>query len=217
MVQRKSKSVSADRPMRSDAVRNRARILEAADEIFAEQGLAGGVTEIAERAGVGMGTLYRHFPTKEVLIAEFVHQFLEEMDDIACAAQASANGMGLERYLYGAGDFLHAHKRYFLLSKTFGTAEHQALVLKTRKRVKALLADAQRHQRINPDIGLTDIDVVLWAMQGLMETTSNLTSTAWRRQLAIMLAGMRTSSEPITEAPVSEKQAIAVLAAKQTP
>jgi AcrR family transcriptional regulator len=217
MVQRKSKSVSADRPMRSDAVRNRARILEAADEIFAEQGLAGGVTEIAERAGVGMGTLYRHFPTKEALIAEFVHQFLEEMDDIAGAAQTSANGMGLERYLYGAGDFLHTHKRYFLLSKTFGTAEHQAMVLKTRKRVKALLADAQKHQRINPDIGLTDIDVVLWAMQGLMETTSDLTSTAWRRQLAIMLAGMRTSSEPITEAPVTEKQAIAVLAAKQTP
>jgi hypothetical protein len=151
------------------------------------------------------------------LIGEFVQQYLNEIDDVAAAAQTSPNGMDLERYLYGASELLSTHKRYFLLAKTFGTEDHKKLVLKTRKRVKALLADAQEHGRINADIGLTDVDVVLWAMQGLMETTSELTPTAWRRQLSIMLAGMRPSSEAITEAPVTEEQAIMVLAAKQTP
>ena len=55
------------RPPRADAVRNRARVLEAASEAFAAEGLAVPLDEIARRAGVGAGTVYRHFPTKEAL------------------------------------------------------------------------------------------------------------------------------------------------------
>src|SRR5580658_7478468 len=55
------------RPMRADAVKNRARILEAAEEIFATQGVSVPIDAVAERAGLGVGTLYRHFPTKEAL------------------------------------------------------------------------------------------------------------------------------------------------------
>lgn len=55
------------RPMRADAARNRARILQVAYEVFAEQGLGVPIDEIARRAGVGAGTVYRHFPTKEAL------------------------------------------------------------------------------------------------------------------------------------------------------
>ena len=55
------------RPLRADAARNRARVLQVAYEVFAEQGLAVPIDEIARRAGVGAGTVYRHFPTKEAL------------------------------------------------------------------------------------------------------------------------------------------------------
>jgi AcrR family transcriptional regulator len=55
------------RPPRADAVRNRAKVLEAASEAFAAEGLAVPLDEIARRAGVGAGTVYRHFPTKEAL------------------------------------------------------------------------------------------------------------------------------------------------------
>jgi AcrR family transcriptional regulator len=55
------------RPLRADAVRNRARVLEAAEAVFAAQGISVPVDVIAEKAGVGVGTLYRHFPTKEKL------------------------------------------------------------------------------------------------------------------------------------------------------
>ena len=56
-----------DRPLRADAARNRARVLEVAYETFAAEGLAVPIDEIARRAGVGAGTVYRHFPTKEDL------------------------------------------------------------------------------------------------------------------------------------------------------
>ena len=55
------------RPQRADAQRNRARILEAAETVFALEGIEVPVDLIAEKAGVGVGTLYRHFPTKEKL------------------------------------------------------------------------------------------------------------------------------------------------------
>ena len=56
-----------DRPVRADAARNRARVLEVAYQTFAVDGLSVPIDEIARRAGVGAGTVYRHFPTKEAL------------------------------------------------------------------------------------------------------------------------------------------------------
>jgi AcrR family transcriptional regulator len=70
---------SATRPMRADAVKNRARILAAAEEIFATEGVSVPIDTVAERAGVGVGTLYRHFPTKEALFEAIVLARLEEV------------------------------------------------------------------------------------------------------------------------------------------
>lgn len=78
-------AVPADcRPMRADAQRNRRRILEAAEEVFAKDGIAVPVDMVAERAGVGVGTLYRHFPTKEALFEAIV---LDKIDELIESAQ----------------------------------------------------------------------------------------------------------------------------------
>jgi AcrR family transcriptional regulator len=77
------------RPMRADAVKNRARILEAAEEIFASEGISVPVDRVAERAGLGVGTLYRHFPTKEALFEAIVVSRLEQLLELVraqCAA-----------------------------------------------------------------------------------------------------------------------------------
>lgn len=71
-----------ERPLRADARRNHDRVLAVAAEMFAEQGLDVGVAEIARRAGVGSATLFRHFPTKEALIAAVFQQRLEEFEAI---------------------------------------------------------------------------------------------------------------------------------------
>jgi AcrR family transcriptional regulator len=69
------------RPMRADAQKNRARLLVAAEEVFAERGVSVPIDDVAQRAGVGVGTLYRHFPTKEALFVAVVATRLEQLRD----------------------------------------------------------------------------------------------------------------------------------------
>lgn len=77
------------RPMRADAVRNRARVIEAAEVVFAAEGIDAPIDLIAEKAGVGVGTLYRHFPTKEKLFEAIVIDKVEALSEEAlCRAHA---------------------------------------------------------------------------------------------------------------------------------
>ena len=88
------------RPMRADAVKNRQRILEAAEAIFATEGLSVPIDTVAERAGVGVGTLYRHFPTKEALFQAIVTARLEYLLEMAKGrATASDPGDALFSFL----------------------------------------------------------------------------------------------------------------------
>jgi AcrR family transcriptional regulator len=81
------------RPMRADALRNRQRILEAAEEIFAREGISVPVDVVAERACVGVGTLYRHFPTKEALFEAIV---LTKLNDLIEATEVEEHGDATE-------------------------------------------------------------------------------------------------------------------------
>ena len=72
-----------ERPLRADAARNRARVLEVAYETFAAEGLAVPIDEIARRAGVGAGTVYRHFPTKEALFEAVIEDRVRSIVDKA--------------------------------------------------------------------------------------------------------------------------------------
>ena len=78
-----------ERPLRADALRNRGRILEAAEVVFASEGIEAPVDVIAEKAGVGVGTLYRHFPTKEKLCEAILLDRLRDLTEDA-RAQAEA-------------------------------------------------------------------------------------------------------------------------------
>lgn len=83
----RSAEPGSDRPLRADARRNRARVLEVAAEVFAAEGLSVPVSEIARRVGVGTGTVSRHFPTKEDLFAAIL---LVRMKGLASEADALA-------------------------------------------------------------------------------------------------------------------------------
>jgi AcrR family transcriptional regulator len=76
------------RPRRADAVKNRQRILDAAAEVFATKGVSVPIDLVAARAGVGVGTLYRHFPNKEALFEAIV---LTKVDDLVTEAHAAAS------------------------------------------------------------------------------------------------------------------------------
>ena len=83
--------MTGPRPPRADARRNRQRLLQAATDAFAAEGLSVPLDEIARRAGVGPGTLYRHFPTKEVLFEAVLHHRLQRLADHARALRHAAD------------------------------------------------------------------------------------------------------------------------------
>ena len=87
---KKKNSQSAQRKPRTDALRNRERILEVAKEAFTSHGADASLEEIAKQAGVGAGTLYRHFPTRDALI-EAVYR--SEVEKLAAAARGFAAAM----------------------------------------------------------------------------------------------------------------------------
>lgn len=91
---------AACRPMRADAAKNRLRILRAAEEVFASEGVGAPVDAVAERAGVGVGTLYRHFPTKETLFEAIVVTRLEDLvGALDCAGEAEDPGAAFFSFL----------------------------------------------------------------------------------------------------------------------
>jgi AcrR family transcriptional regulator len=94
-------AVEEPRSMRADALRNRSRILETAEEIFAVEGISVPIDVIAKGAGVGVGTLYRHFPTKEALIEAIVEHRLVNLAEAAKSyADADDPGEALFAYLH---------------------------------------------------------------------------------------------------------------------
>jgi AcrR family transcriptional regulator len=88
------------RPLRADAARNRARVLDVAYETFAAEGLSVPIDEIARRAGVGAGTVYRHFPTKEALFGAVIEDRMQHLvDDGYALLKSEGPGEALFTYL----------------------------------------------------------------------------------------------------------------------
>ncbi|MGW5723063.1 TetR/AcrR family transcriptional regulator [Amycolatopsis sp. NPDC003865] len=84
------------KPLRADARRNRARVLEAAESVFAAKGTGAPTEEVARAAGVGIGTVFRHFPTKEALLEAVLvarlHRFADEAEAVVAADSADPGG-----------------------------------------------------------------------------------------------------------------------------
>jgi AcrR family transcriptional regulator len=90
--------LSTDKPLRADARRNRARVLAAADEVFTAKGVAAPTEEVARHAGVGVGTVFRHFPTKEALLEAVL---VERFERLAGEARDLAGGGDPGAALFG--------------------------------------------------------------------------------------------------------------------
>jgi AcrR family transcriptional regulator len=186
---------AADRPLRRDAQQNRRRLLDAAAEVFAEHGLEASVEEIAHAAGVGMGTLYRRFPTKDALIGALVDDVLSAMLKIAQESTGRPDGTGLEYFLEAASSYQAAHRG--CLSRLWNAGTGHDLVQEIRQLITAMLTDAKRHGRVRADITSMDVTIALWAIRGIIETTQGRAPQAWQRHLDIFVAGLRPAAQPL--------------------
>jgi len=198
------------RPLRSDARANRERILRAANDVFAEQGLGASVEEIARRAGVGMGTLYRRFPHKTELIDAIFEVHLYELARVAREALTQSDAWeGLCHFLEQAVS-LQARNRGFAEIVAVHLRDEN-LVARARARVtpllRQLISRAQEAGALRPDVVYEDISVLLWTSGRIVEATRASAPEFWRRQLALALDGLRASSaSPLPEPPLTVLQ-----------
>jgi AcrR family transcriptional regulator len=144
------------RPLRSDARKNRARLLAAAEEAFAEQGAAVPIDEVARRAGVGVGTLYRHFPTKEALFVAIVGARLERLRDAsACLLTAEDAGQAFFSFAEHLGEEIAAKADLAFALAEAGIdikAEMADVMGELHANVEELIARAQRAGAVRDDL-----------------------------------------------------------------
>jgi AcrR family transcriptional regulator len=196
---------TAPRPLRSDAERNRRRVLRAALAVVSAHGEDASMEEIATRAGVGVGTLYRRFPTKADLLGALVDDLAAELAAVARRALEESSDTGLSDFLHDAGRIFAARRG--CLPRLWNREAMSAPMAELRETLIALLATAQASGQIDSAVEVGDLSVLLWSMRGIIETTGDIAPGAWERHLDIHLAGMRLSPLPTERAPISTADA----------
>ena len=196
------RAVSTDaepRPLRADAERNRKRLLDAAAEVFAEQGLEASTAEIARRAGVGHGTVFRRFPTKDDLVAAIVVDRLGEIAGSATALLADTPAEG--RVLAFMTELVRMHVRdHGLVEAVNGTRAladpgvhdaHGALMDVVDELVKA----DREAGLVRQDLGAFDVMALSKAVASACDPV--ISAAGWKRYLAVVAAGIRPSEEKL--------------------
>jgi AcrR family transcriptional regulator len=187
--------------LRQDAARNRDRIITAACEVFAEHGVEAGVEEIARRAGVGVGTLYRRFPTKDHLLRQIAEDLLRHLLDAARAELGAADGGGLERTMRHSAA-LQAGKRGYMM-RVYDAAIPADLRDAFRDALAELLGEAQRAGTIRPDVTAPDVIMTLWSLRGVIDMTAAVSPDAVQRHLDLIMAALRPGAAPLTHPPLT--------------
>jgi AcrR family transcriptional regulator len=183
------------RPLRADAARNRRRILDAARRVFAEHGLGVGVDVVAREAGVGVGTIYRRFPTKEQLLQAIVDDRVEELrgrlagldpgqdawDAFAAAAEVLAGAAARDR------GFFEALQEAAGVLSVPDRARQASL-----EAIAPFLARAQQAGAARDDVVPLDVLALCSNSGKLPRWRAEAEPDLWRRYLAIALDGLRS-------------------------
>lgn len=201
---------SAERPLRRDAERNRRRILDAAAEVFADRGLGASLDEIAQHAGVGIGTVYRRFPDKDVLIDALFDDQLEGIVSLAEEGLAIVDPWtGLEHFLRAALERQAKNRglKELLLGARMG--QQSGCAVDGRERieplVRALVERAQADGSLRPDVATTDMPLIQLMVGALVDYTRDVDPEVWRRLFTVVIDGLRAqpgAHTPIVSAPL---------------
>jgi len=187
----------ADKPLRADARRNREKVLTAARAVFADQGVDAQMDDVARRADVGVGTVYRHFPTKDALLTALSDALFEDI--AAYARETLTLDDPWEAFLkvmwYGAertaGDRAFAE---ILAHEGAAPVPHTCPGKQDLNAVGAeLVRRSQEAGRMRPDVMIEDVGLFMCGI-GNATGMPHPCPDAWRRHLAIILDGLRVEA-----------------------
>ena len=202
---------SSSPPLRRDAQANREALLAAAQARFAADGLEASLVQVARDAGLAIGTLYRHFPTRLDLIQALFADKLQSWLEAAERADALDDGWKGFVLFVEALCRLQADDQGFndlismRLPEAAGLAATQDRIGDIAARI---IGRAQEQGSLRPDLTREDLAFVIWSQSRINQATRDVVPRAWRRHLHLMLDGFRAErAHPLPEPPMTVEQA----------
>ena len=176
-----------ERPLRADAARNRARVLEAALEAFAAEGLSVPIDEIARLAGVGAGTVYRHFPAKEDLVLAVIADQMQRIIEGGYALlEAGEPGEALFTFLRAAVEW-SATNRGLVDTLAASDVEVKDAEAQFLELLGELLSAAHEAGTVRKDVGVADVKALMVGLQAMQSYNDDATE----RLTEVVLDGLR--------------------------
>jgi AcrR family transcriptional regulator len=186
----------APRPLRADARRNRERVVAAAGVVFAEEGRDAQMDDVARRAGVGVGTVYRHFPTKEALIEALAVDRFEKI--LAIGREALLNPDPWDAFsgaLWAGAEQTASDKAFTEIvgELTGPMALPEDLDREMRETFGELIRRAQEAGELRADLVIDDLPMFMCGI-GFGARKTHACPNAWKRHISIIIDGLRASS-----------------------
>ena len=199
------------RRLRRDAQRNREAIVEAARQVFCDQGLEAPLEQIARRAGIGIATLYRHFPSRATLLDAVLADTVQAHVEVAERALAMDDPWeGFAFYLEQSCRLQAADRG---LNDVMGMRFPRATTVETAKTrlyelVGQVVDRAQQSGQLRADLTLEDLAFLNWGNTRILPAVRAAGAPdAWRRHLGLLLDGFRAErAHPLPKPPLSPRQ-----------
>jgi AcrR family transcriptional regulator len=200
---------SSKRPLRADAARNQARILEAARTVFGAKGLDVSLDEIAHHAGLGVATLYRRFPDRESLVVALFQLELRRTVELATTALAADDPWeGLTTLLRSIFGAVAADKgmRQALLSSRHGLGAATPDKVELIRLLSLIVERAQKNGSLRAGITARDIPPMILMVSVVADFASAANPTLWERYATLLIDGLsaRDNPQPLTPDAMSE-------------
>jgi AcrR family transcriptional regulator len=202
--------VAAEKPLRRDAERNRQRILAAAAEMFAARGLDVSLDDIAHHAELGVGTVYRRFPTKQLLVDALFEEHLETLAAVVEEAAAAENPWtGFVDALTEVCRLQASNRgmREVLLSSAYASECAATARDRLTPPIETALRRAQEAGYLRTDVGRIDLIMIEFMIGGVAQYSRHVPD-AWRRYLQIVIDGLRARPDqgPLAQPSISEDE-----------
>jgi AcrR family transcriptional regulator len=195
---------------RVDVRRNRMRLLDAMRRTLARRGVDVSMREVAREAGVGVATLYRHFPTRDELLDAVLEDVFEELGAAGDRALQEGDAwVGFTRFVEETLALKARNRGLKDVIETRQRGRQRAAAM--RRRIRPVLAKlverAQSQGALRADFAPQDVWLLFWGSDRVIELTTDVAPELWRRQLGFVLDGLRVSAAtPIQQPPLSEAQ-----------
>jgi len=195
------------RPLRKDAARNRAALVAAGRAVFAERGLDASLDDVAHRAGVGVGTAYRHFSNKYELVSaiftEAVDEVITEAEKAAAAEDAWA---GLLRFIDTVAGAQSADRG--LREVMMGVPHTDDFAEQIHDRITAplqtLVVRAKEQGTLRPEAEVSDVGMVVTMLCNVADLTGDVAPDLWRRYQPMLLDGLRPGGSELPVPPIDD-------------